>query len=70
MEKLIKEAWLVRDPDVRLPMYDEVQKIVDTELPVIAIAQPNYVVALRNDIKGYVKTWDELPRYHMLSPSK
>lgn len=66
LEQLIKEAWMARDPEVRLPMYDRAQEILDTELPVIALCQPNYVVAMKDDIKGYLKSWDELPRYHRL----
>ena len=66
MEQIIKDAWLITDPEVRLPMYDRAQEILDTELPVIALCQPNYVVAMREDIEGYIKFWDEIPRYNRL----
>jgi len=65
-EEIHKRAWTILDPQVRLPMYDRVQEILCTELPVIPLCQPNYTLAMRDDIGGFVKYWDELPHFNLL----
>lgn len=66
LDQLIKDSWEVMDRNARLAMYDRAQVILDTEVPSIALVQPNFVVAMRDDIEGFVKYWDEMPRYHEL----
>ena len=66
LDELLKDSWEILDPEVWLPMYDRAQEIIDGEVPSIPICQPNLLVVMRDDIEGYGKMWDTLPRYHRL----
>ena len=64
-DEIIANAWTILGPD-RMAEYDRAQEILDSELPVIVIAQPNLLVAMRDDIGGYCRNVDEMPRFHEL----
>ncbi len=60
----IESAWSVLDDNARFPMYHEAQKTLDDDVPAIVITQPHRMIALRSDLGGYAKYFDEMPRYH------
>jgi len=66
----VNEAWKVMDPDVRFPMYDPIIEILDTDVPAIVLLQPNYTVAMRDNLEGFTKYPDELARYFELKPTE
>jgi len=64
VNETIKNAWVVMDDDERFPMYYEAQRALDDDVPTIIITQPHRMIALRSDLGGYAKYFDEMPRYH------
>jgi peptide/nickel transport system substrate-binding protein len=60
----IATAWVVLDDDERFPMYYDAQRSLDDDVPSIVITQPHRMIALRSDLGGYAKYFDEMPRYH------
>jgi peptide/nickel transport system substrate-binding protein len=44
LDRLMREQLTTRDPTVRKAIYDEVQAIVASELPIIALVSPNVLV--------------------------
>ena len=60
----IANAWVVLDDDERFPMYYDAQRSLDDDVPSIVITQPHNMIALRSDLGGYAKYFDEMPRYH------
>ena len=45
-------------------MYYDAQRSLDDDVPSIVITQPHRMIALRSDLGGYAKYFDEMPRYH------
>ena len=64
MNDAIKNNWLVMNDDVRYPMYYDAQRSLDADVQTIVITQPHRMIALRSDLGGYSKYFDEMPRYH------
>lgn len=67
IDEIVRSSSTVVDLDERLAMYDEVQQIAMDELPIIPLAQPNFVIAMRDHLNGFVYAPDGLYRLWTLS---
>ncbi|GAU79480.1 ABC transporter substrate-binding protein [Fusibacter sp. 3D3] len=52
-DKLIAEALTETDEDKRAFLYKEAQKILTEEVPAVYIMDPDFIVALKHNLKGY-----------------
>lgn len=64
---IVKESATIRDDERRIAMYNEAQQILMDELPWIPLAQPNYLVAMREELSGFAYSHDQLFRLWTLS---
>lgn len=60
--EIVKESAQIVDFEERIARYDEAQKLVLEDLPWIPIAQPNYVIAMRKNLEGFLYGDDMLMR--------
>ena len=61
--EIVTSSAAIVDAEERIAAYDEAQQIAMEELPFIPLAQPNYVVAMREDLNGYTYANDQLYRF-------
>lgn len=61
--EIVKTSAAITDATKRFAAYDEVQKLALDDLPFIPLAQPNYVVAMRDNLQGYTYANDQLYRF-------
>ncbi|QBI20844.1 ABC transporter substrate-binding protein [Egibacter rhizosphaerae] len=69
IDAAIEEGWTEMDEDVRQEMFGEAQRTIVDEAPWVFIAHPDFQLAMRDHVEGYVHYIDELPRYYDLSLS-
>jgi len=62
-DKLIIEASQELDPDKRAELSERVQEIIMQDPPWIFVCQPDFQLAMRSDIVGYVSTFTEYPAF-------
>jgi peptide/nickel transport system substrate-binding protein len=67
VDALVKKWTLSTDVDGRLEGAREAQKLVTEDAPHAYLAQPNWNVVVRKNVKGYVYYNDELNRYAYMS---
>ena len=65
--EIIKESSQIVDASARFAAYDEAQQIAMEELPFIPLVQPNYVVAMRDNVQGYAYAPDQVYRFWTMS---
>lgn len=61
--EIVKNSATIVDAAERFAAYDEAQQIAMDELPFIPLAQPNYVVAMRDNVQGYTYAADQVYRF-------
>lgn len=61
--QIVAESAQIVNADARIAAYDEAQQIAMEDLPFIPLAQPNYVVAMRENLKGFTYANDQLYRF-------
>jgi peptide/nickel transport system substrate-binding protein len=64
--EIVQQSASVVDADERIAAYDEAQQIAMEDLPFVPLAQPNYVVAMRDHLQGYTYANDQLYRFWTL----
>ena len=70
MKRLIDKNLLSDDEAARNADADKVQQMIMNDAPWTFLYQPNYVVAMRSNIKGYTYfPADTFTRYRFLSKS-
>jgi peptide/nickel transport system substrate-binding protein len=62
-----EQAHTETDPAARLALWEEVQEQFAADVPVIPLAQPNFVLPVRDDVSGWVQPVDGLVRLRYLS---
>jgi peptide/nickel transport system substrate-binding protein len=67
IEQIVTESAGIVDAAARFAAYDEAQQIGMEELPFIPLAQPNYVVAMRDNVQGYTYAADQVYRFWTMS---
>lgn len=61
--EIVRESAAIVDAAQRFAAYDEAQRLGMEDLPFIPLAQPNYVVAMRDHLQGYTYAADQLYRF-------
>jgi len=62
-DELIKAASQELDPDKRAEITQKVQEIIMQDPPWIFVCQPDFQLAMRSNIVGYVSTFTEFPAF-------
>ncbi|MDE0654465.1 MAG: ABC transporter substrate-binding protein [bacterium] len=68
VDEIIRDGWAEKDPAARRAMFEEAQRIISEEAPWAFLAQPDYKIALRDNIGGYALYPNEIPRLADLYP--
>ena len=68
VDEIIRDGWGERDPAARLAMFQEAQRIISDDAPWAFLAQPDYKIALRDNIGGFALYPNEIPRLADLYP--
>ena len=68
VDEIIRDGWAEKDAAVRRGMFEEAQRIISEEAPWVFLAQPDYKIALRDNIGGYALYPNEIPRLADLYP--
>ena len=68
VDEIIRDGWAEKDPAARRAMFEEAQRIITTEAPWAFLAQPDYKIALRDNIGGFALYPNEIPRLADLYP--
>lgn len=63
IEEIVTNSSVIVNADERFAAYDEAQQIAMDDLPFIPLAQPNYVVAMRDNLEGYTYANDQVYRF-------
>lgn len=61
--EIVTQSSALVNAEERFAAYDEAQQIALDELPFIPLAQPNYVVAMRDNLEGYTYANDQVYRF-------
>ena len=65
----VTKAGTSADATTRTSLIDAAQKQIWDDAPMVWLAQPNYTLAMRSDINGYVHLNDGMVRYYYLKRS-
>ena len=68
VDEIIRDGWAEKDGAVRRGMFEEAQRIISEDAPWVFLAQPDYKIALRDNIGGYALYPNEIPRLADLYP--
>ena len=68
VDAIIAGGWAEKDPAARRAMFEEAQRIISEEAPWAFLAQPDYKIALRDNIGGFALYPNEIPRLADLYP--
>ncbi len=66
VDSIIRQAYETEDPEERIKMLDELEEIVQEDLPVIIVANYGVAIAKKDYVKGYV--FDPTAHDYRLSP--
>ena len=64
VDEIIEGGWTELDEQKRFEMFQEAQEIIIDEAPWAFIAQPDFHLAVREDVDGYVHYLNEIVRYY------
>ncbi|MXZ29381.1 MAG: ABC transporter substrate-binding protein [Acidimicrobiia bacterium] len=68
VDEIIRDGWAEKDPAARRAMFEEAQRIITEDAPWAFLAQPDYKIALRDNIGGFALYPNEIPRLADLYP--
>ena len=68
VDEIIRGGWAEKDPAARRAMFEEAQRIITEEAPWVFMAQPDYKIALRDNVGGFALYPNEIPRLADLYP--
>ena len=64
VDSIIKNGWAETNLEKRRAMFERAQKLIIDDAPWAFIAQPNFKLAMKKGLGGYVHYANEIPRYH------
>ncbi len=70
VDELIDLGWKALDPEERRELSEEAQRIIVDEAPWVYLAQPDYKIAMRDTVTGFVLYPNEIPRLADLRPAE
>ena len=69
VQEIIEDGWGEPDEAVRREMFAEAQRLIVEDAPWAFLAQPDYKLAVREGIGGYIHYQNEIPRLAFLEPT-
>ncbi len=69
VNEIIAQGWVESDPAKRRELFAEAQRLIVDDAPWVFLAQPNYRIAMRDTVDGYVHYPNEIPRLAQLRPA-
>lgn len=69
VQEIIEDGWGESDPEVRQEMFEEAQRLIVEDAPWAFLAQPDYKLAVRDGVGGYIHYQNEIPRLAFLEPT-
>jgi len=70
VDQIIRDGWTEQDAAKRKAMFEQAQRTIVDEAPMVFLAQPDFKLAMRDHVNGYVHYINEIPRYYDMSVSK
>ena len=64
VDSIIKNGWAETNKGKRKAMFERAQRLIIDDAPWAFIAQPNFKLAMKDGLGGYVHYANEIPRYH------
>ena len=64
VDEIIEGGWTELDEEKRFAMFQEAQEIIIDEAPWVFLTQPDFHLAVREDVDGYVHYLNEIVRYY------
>ena len=69
VDQIINEGWGILDRDARAATFEEAQRIIVEEAPWAFLALPDYKIAMRDTVTGFVLYPNAIPRLAGLRPA-
>ena len=69
VDQIINEGWGILDSDERAATFEEAQRIIVEEAPWAFLALPDYKIAMRDTVTGFVLYPNAIPRLAGLRPA-
>lgn len=69
VNEIIAAGWLEQDPAARQAMFEEAQRLIVDDAPWVFLAQPDFKIAMRDTVGGFVLYPNEIPRFADLKPA-
>ncbi len=69
VNEIIVAGWLEPDPAARQAMFEEAQRLIVEDAPWVFLAQPDFKIAMRDTVTGFVLYPNEIPRFADLKPA-
>ena len=69
VDTIIADGWLEQDPEARRAMFEEAQRLIVEDAPWVFLAQPDFKIAMRDSVTGFVLYPNEIPRFADLQPA-
>ena len=69
VDQIINEGWGILDRDARAATFEEAQRIIVEEAPWAFLALPDYKIAMRDTVEGFVLYPNAIPRLAGLRPA-
>lgn len=64
VDEIITNGWTELDTTKRFKMFQEAQQIIVDEAPWVFLVQPDFHLAMRDNVNGYVHYLNEIVRYY------
>ncbi len=69
VDEIINEGWGILDREERAETFEEAQRIIVDEAPWVFLALPDYKIAMRDTVEGFVLYPNAIPRLADLRPA-
>ena len=69
VDQIINEGWGILDREERARTFEEAQRIITEEAPWVFLALPDYKIAMRDTVEGFVLYPNAIPRLAGLKPT-
>ena len=70
VDQIINEGWGILDRDERAATFEEAQRIIVDDAPWVFLALPDYKIAMRDTVEGFVLYPNAIPRLAGLRPAE
>jgi len=70
VDEIINEGWGILDRDERARTFEEAQRIIVDDAPWVFLALPDYKIAMRDTVEGFVLYPNAIPRLAGLRPAE